>query len=289
MPNGTKIERDRLLRSDVGETVLLSADQPDVAATASAISPIEKNTKSVDGICSTRSVAPQLPPSDSRCRSIQALASPNRFAGAWSWCRLWAVCSTSERSSPRSDFRWASRSIQAFEVGVGRLVGADVLGGVDGVELDPELAVGGGDAVAVHVGQNDELVVPLEDAQRVGGVRERRPVRHGGAERLVEVRARLQLEGLGDASMHVREQLGIAQAGCGLFLPALAPGERKQPGLAGDVGGAGHPGAGVAHDQRLQRVPDPAFPVDKSSVAVEREDAVVGQSGHGVAATLTGP
>ena len=54
------------------------------AATASAISPIEKNTKSVDGIGSTRAVAPQLPPAESRCRSIQALASPNRFAGTWS-------------------------------------------------------------------------------------------------------------------------------------------------------------------------------------------------------------
>ena len=52
--------------------------------TASAISPIEKKTKSVDGIGSTRAVAPQLPPADSRCRSIQALASPNRLAGAWS-------------------------------------------------------------------------------------------------------------------------------------------------------------------------------------------------------------
>ena len=49
-----------------------------MADTASAISPIEKNTKSVDGIGSTRAVAPQLPPADSRWRSIQALASPNR-------------------------------------------------------------------------------------------------------------------------------------------------------------------------------------------------------------------
>ena len=52
------------------------------AVTASAISPSEKKTKSVVGIFSTRSVAPQLPPSESRWRSIQALASPQRFAGA---------------------------------------------------------------------------------------------------------------------------------------------------------------------------------------------------------------
>ena len=88
------------------------------AATASAISPIEKNTKSVDGIGSTRAVAPQLPPADSRCRSIQALASPKRFAGAWSWCRLCAVCRTSDRSSPRSDRRCARRYSKLASAGV---------------------------------------------------------------------------------------------------------------------------------------------------------------------------
>ena len=57
----------------------------------------------------TFAVAPQLPPSESRWRSIQALASPNRFAGTWSWWRLCAVWRTSPRSSPKSVFRWSIR------------------------------------------------------------------------------------------------------------------------------------------------------------------------------------
>ena len=87
-------------------------------ATASAMAAREKNTKSVAGKVSTRSVAPQPPPADSRCRSIRALASPNRFAGVWSWRRLCAVCRTSDRSRPRSDFRWARRYSKLASAGL---------------------------------------------------------------------------------------------------------------------------------------------------------------------------
>ena len=164
---------------------------------------------------------------------------------------------------------------QILEVRVGRLVGPDVLGGVDGVELDAELAVRRGDAVAMHVGQDDECVTPLEDAQGLRGIRERRPVRHRGAEGLVELDARLETEALRDAPVHACEQLRIAQTGRGvlvLILESREGGERR---------GTGDRRAAVAHDQRLQRVPDSALPVDQGAVAVERQDTKICQSGHG--------
>ena len=148
--------------------------------------------KSVVGVVSTFSVAPQLPPRESLWRSIQALARPNRFAGAWSWRRLCAVCRTSARSRPKSDLRCDEK---VLEVGVGGLVGADILGGVDGVERDAQLAVRGGEAFAVDVREDDEPVMPLQDAKRVRGIRERRPERHRCAERRIERVARLEAPG----------------------------------------------------------------------------------------------
>ena len=53
----------------------------------------------------------------------------------------------------------------------------------------------------------------LEDAEGVGGVGECRPQGHGFAERFVEGLAGGHTETLRHASVHVREQLGVAQAG----------------------------------------------------------------------------
>ena len=93
------------------------------ATTASAISRIEKNTKSLAGIVSTCSVAPQLPPSDSRCRSIQALARPNRFAGCV--VVVQALRCVQDLRPVQSEIRLQVGK-QIREVRVGRLVEADV-------------------------------------------------------------------------------------------------------------------------------------------------------------------
>ncbi len=58
---------------------------------------------------------------------------------------------------------------QVLEVGVGGLVGPDVFRRIDGVETYAQLAVRGGDAAAVDVGKDYELLVLLEDAQLIGG------------------------------------------------------------------------------------------------------------------------
>ena len=242
--------------------------------TASAISPIEKNTKSVDGISSTRSVAPQLPPLDSRCRSIPGVGEPEALGRHV--IVVQALRGVQDDGAFQAQVRF-QMSQQVFEVGVRRLVRADVLGGVDGVELHAELAVRGGDALAVHVGQDDELVAPLEDAQRVGCVGERGPVRHGGAERLVELGAALQLQGCprcscarGTAGRDKAARVWPAPGGSHIVRRPGGPSPRETL----------FPAPPLRMMSGCRASPDPAFPVDQGAVAVEGEDAVVGQSGH---------
>jgi hypothetical protein len=72
----------------------------------------------------------------------------------WSWNRLCATCSRSVRACPRSV------SVgEGTEVILGGLVGADVLGGNDGGEKIAQPSVAAGEAVPVHVGEDDQLVV----------------------------------------------------------------------------------------------------------------------------------
>ena len=98
---------------------------------------MEKNLKSVSGMVSTFSVAPQLPPSESRWRSIQALARPKRFAGAWSWCRLCACVQNVDAVHLEIGLEMREH---VLEVCIGRLVGPDVLRGVDRIELHAEFS-----------------------------------------------------------------------------------------------------------------------------------------------------
>jgi hypothetical protein len=49
--------------------------------------------------------------------------------------------------------------VECAEVVLGGLVSADVLGGDDGCEVTVEPLVAAREAVAVHVGQDDQLVV----------------------------------------------------------------------------------------------------------------------------------
>jgi len=74
------------------------------------------------------------------------------------------------------DAELGKRGVEDAEVVLGGLVGADVLGGDDGGEVAVQPLVAGGEASAVHVGQDDQLVVLAQSGQSVCGVGERWPV-----------------------------------------------------------------------------------------------------------------
>ena len=165
---------------------------------------------------------------------------------------------------------------QCAEVRGVRLVRADVLRGEDVVELDLQPSVRGGEPGAVHVRQDDEPVVPLEDRKRFHRVVEGRPRRDGTAQ--------VSGFGLGD---------GVAQRRTGAT-EGLAEGSRVE-----------HRGV-LAQDRRLiRRVRDedllvrqhgivtagprsddggdPRLPVDEGAIAVEAQGIVGGEiQGAGV-------
>ena len=145
---------------------------------------------------------------------------------------------------------------------------------VDRIELHAELPVRGRESVSVHVREDHELVVPCEDPKSIRAVGEGGPQGHRCAEGFVEGFAGRDAEVLRDVPVHSRKQLRIAQVGCLALVPSLELSEGEQGGVPGDVGAAD------LHEQGLQRVPDSALPVDERAVAVEGEDAVVGQIGH---------
>src|SRR3546814_3768161 len=62
--------------------------------------------------------------------------------------------------------------LHVIEIGVGRLVGAHILGRIDGVELDVELVVAELEGAVVHIRQDDQLVELIKRAQRARGIDE---------------------------------------------------------------------------------------------------------------------
>ena len=62
------------------------------------------------------------------------------------------------------------------EIRVVRLVASDILGRVDGVEIDAEPRVAVGEAGIVDIRQDHQLEMRLQIGQRLGGVGEGRPV-----------------------------------------------------------------------------------------------------------------
>src|SRR3546814_3896154 len=66
--------------------------------------------------------------------------------------------------------------LHVIEIGVGRLVGAHILGRIDGVELDVELVVAELEGAVVHIRQDDQLVELLKIAKRARGIDELGPV-----------------------------------------------------------------------------------------------------------------
>src|SRR3546814_12846277 len=75
--------------------------------------------------------------------------------------------------------------LHVIEIGVGRLVGAHILGRIDGVELDVALVVAELEGAVVHLRQDDQLVELLKLAQRARGIDELGPVTYRSEERRV--------------------------------------------------------------------------------------------------------
>ncbi len=101
-------------------------------------------------------------------------------------------------------------SQQRVEVGRCRLVRTDVLGGDDGVELHAQTLVARGERLAIDVRQDDQREALVQPGQRVGGVGERRPPRHGIAERLTVLGRGAHAVAIGDAVEDEAEHVGVA-------------------------------------------------------------------------------
>src|SRR3546814_18567583 len=66
--------------------------------------------------------------------------------------------------------------LHVIEIGVGRLVGARILGRIDGVELDVELVVAELEGAVVHIRQVAQIVELIKIEQTARGIDELGPV-----------------------------------------------------------------------------------------------------------------
>ena len=79
----------------------------------------------------------------------------------------------------------------------------------------------------------------------------------------------------GEGAVYMSENFGVEHGGGPRLLLTFPGGERLQRSGAGDVVAA------VRQQQRLERVPDAAFPVDQRAVAVEGQGLEVGMLSRG--------
>jgi len=90
------------------------------------------------------------------------------------------------------------------------LVGADVLGRVDRIEIDAELLVARREAHPIDIRENGELVMPLEVGECFGRIRKRRPRGDRGAEPVVEIDIDARAPNLREPGVDDGEQRRIA-------------------------------------------------------------------------------
>jgi len=154
------------------------------------------------------------------------------------------------------------------------LVRTNILRGIDGIEFHAQTPVAAGEAEAIDVGEDHQLVVALEVLQR------RRTVGEGGptADRLAEL-GRLAGGGrdaplVGQAAMRLGQDLGIELAGCLGLARGFDRAEALQQGVVVEIAAA------MAVDPRAQLGKDAALPVDQGAVAIEGERAEPGDVGH---------
>ena len=165
----------------------------------------------------------------------------------------------------------ADLAYQVLEIGRGRLVGADVLGRVNRVKADAQLAIGGREAAPVDIRQDHQAIASVQAAQGLGRVRERRPATDRAAESPIQRGRRPQAVLLRQRRMHSGQHLRVRQ-GRRFALDAVL--ERAESGQCLRAGNA----AAISRQQRLQGVPDTGFPVDQRAVTVETENVEFGQA-----------
>ena len=93
--------------------------------------------------------------------------------------------------------------------------GTDVLGRVDRVERDAELAVRCGKAFTMHVREDDELVSGFQIAECIGRVAESGPMGDGVSEIRIQLFRALELERFRKEGMHARQNRRVKQCRCG--------------------------------------------------------------------------
>ena len=162
------------------------------------------------------------------------------------------------------------------------LVRADVLGGVDGVELDPEPRVARRESRPVHVREDHEAVVLLEIAQGGGGVGEGGPLSDRIAEGTAELGIGLDPPVGRDRIVDAGEDLGIEGVRRLRLLLVLVAAEGGEPFAAVDP-------APRPDREGLEGGADSGLPVDEGAVAVEGEGVEVGELDHAVSASRARP
>ncbi len=170
----------------------------------------------------------------------------------------------------------ADRVEQGGEVLRARLVGADVLGGDDEVELDAEPLVARGERRPVDVGEDDQLEALLQPGKSLGRVGEGGPRSDRAPERCPLGVGRLRRRGArrcGRASSRGRR--GSSAVGC-----SRSTSVSKRPNVGEQLGARSLRRRGTRPSAELGG--DPGLPVDQRAVAVEAEGAEAGELGHHV-------
>ena len=115
------------------------------------------------------------------------------------------------------------------------LVGADVLGRVDGIEMYAELLVARREAHAIDIREDDELEVTLEIGKRFGAVRKGRPSGDRGAEPVVEIGIDARAPNFREPGVDDGEQRRVAKRRRLFLLSLLLLAEGIERFLAGDL------------------------------------------------------
>ena len=151
-----------------------------------------------------------------------------------------------------------------------RFVGAGVIGGDDHVELDTEPPIAARERCPVDVRHDDESVALLQSSQRQGGVGECGPrpntrtelLTLGGRDRVAEL--------AGHPAQTLGKHVGVRRRRHLGFNVMFVGAEEREQLLFGTIDS-------LPRAPRLERIDDPALPVDQRSIAVEAQRPTAGK------------
>ena len=165
---------------------------------------------------------------------------------------------------------FAEAGQKIVEIARVRFVGPNVLGGVYGVEFYAEAGFGGHETPAIDVGQNDQLEIFLQRAERCGAVGKGWPISNRVSERAGHVIRWRRRVLRAKSSQHVGEDGRIARRGGLGFLGRLVQAKFGQQRVVVDAHTACRP-------PRCERRENTAFPIDQGPVAVKGQYRKVGK------------